>query len=590
MSDLQRTHTCGQLRRTDAGSEVTLCGWVDTRRDHGGVIFIDLRDRYGKTQVVFNPEHNAEAHKEASVLRSEYVIAVKGKVLERPGDMINPKLETGEIEVMIDKLVVLNTSETPPFEITSDTEVSTELRLKYRYLDLRRPVMQKYLTTRHKVCQVARQYFDRNNFIEVETPFLTKSTPEGARDYLVPSRINRGQFYALPQSPQLFKQILMVSGLDRYFQIVKCFRDEDLRAQRQPEFTQIDLEMSFVREDDVINIIEGLMVEVFKTVLGKEITAPFPRLSYHDAMKLYGCDAPDLRFKITIKEITDIANKSDFKVFRSVAESGGQVRGINAVGCAKFSRKEIDDLTTFVNQFGAKGLAWFKVDENGLTSQIAKFFTGELQSEIIKRFSAKPGDLLLFVADKESVVSQALSQLRLSIAKTTGLINKEEFNLSWVVDFPLFEYNEDMGRYDSLHHPFTSPHPDDLEFLEERPLDVRARAYDIVLNGIELGGGSIRIHRQDVQKKIFNLLRIDEATAQERFGFLLEALKYGAPPHGGIALGLDRMVTMMLGLDDIREVIAFPKTQKAACLMVDAPSGVDEKQLKDLGLSLRKPD
>ena len=590
MSDLQRTHTCGQLRWTDAGSEATLCGWVDTRRDHGGVIFIDLRDRYGKTQVVFNPEHNAEAHKKASVLRSEYVIAVRGKVMERPGDMINPKLETGEIEVVTDKLEILNTSETPPFEITSDTDVSTELRLKYRYLDLRRPVMQKYLTSRHKVCQVARQYFDRNNFIEVETPFLTKSTPEGARDYLVPSRINRGQFYALPQSPQLFKQLLMVSGLDRYFQIVKCFRDEDLRAQRQPEFTQIDLEMSFVREDDVINIIEGLMVEVFKTVLGKEITAPFPRLSYHDAMKRYGCDAPDLRFEMTIKEITDIAKKSDFKVFKSVAESGGQVRGINAAGCAKLSRKEIDELTTFVNQFGAKGLAWFKVDENGLTSQIAKFFTAELQSEIIECFSAKPGDLLLFVADKESVVSQALSQLRLSIAKTKGLINKEEFNLSWVVDFPLFEYNEDMDRYDSLHHPFTSPHPDDMGFLEERPLDVRARAYDIVLNGIELGGGSIRIHRQDVQKKIFNLLKIDEATAQERFGFLLEALKYGAPPHGGIALGLDRMVTILLGLDDIREVIAFPKTQKATCLMVDAPSEVDDKQLKDLGLSLQKPD
>lgn len=590
MSDLQRTHTCGQLRKADAGSEATLCGWVDTRRDHGGVIFIDLRDRYGKTQVVFNPEYNAEAHKRASVLRSEYVIAVRGKVLERPGDMINPKLETGEIEVMTDKLEILNASETTPFEITADTGVSTELRLKYRYLDLRRPVMQKYLISRHKVCQVARQYFDRNNFIEVETPFLTKSTPEGARDYLVPSRINRGQFYALPQSPQLFKQILMVSGLDRYFQIVKCFRDEDLRAQRQPEFTQIDMEMSFVREDDVINIIEGLMVEVFKTVLGKEITAPFPRLSYHDAMKLYGCDAPDLRFQMTIKEITDIAKRSDFKVFKSIAESGGQVRGINAIGCAKLSRKEIDDLTTFVNQFGAKGLAWFKVDVNGLTSQIAKFFTAELQSEIIECFSAKPGDLLLFVADKESVVSQALSQLRLSIAKTNGLINKEEFNLSWVVDFPLFEYNEDMDRYDSLHHPFTSPHPDDLGFLEERPLDVRARAYDIVLNGIELGGGSIRIHRQDVQKKIFNLLRIDETTAQDRFGFLLEALKYGAPPHGGIALGLDRMVTILLGLDDIREVIAFPKTQKATCLMVDAPSEVDDKQLKDLGLSLQRPD
>lgn len=590
MSDLQRTHTCGQLRKADAGSEATLSGWVDTRRDHGGVIFIDLRDRYGKTQIVFNPEHNSEAHKAASVLRSEYVISVKGKVEERPHGMANPDLDTGDIDVKVDKLEILNTSETTPFEITGDTEVSTELRLKYRYLDLRRPLMQKYLSARHKVYQVTRQYFDKNNFIEVETPFLTKSTPEGARDYLVPSRINRGQFYALPQSPQLFKQILMVSGFDRYFQIVKCFRDEDLRAQRQPEFTQIDLEMSFVREDDVINVIEGLMVDVFKKVLDKDITAPFPRLSYHDAIKLYGCDAPDLRFEMTIKEITDIAEKSDFKVFKSVAESGGQVRGINAVGCAKYSRKEIDDLTAFVNQFGARGLAWFKVDENGLTSQIAKFFKPELQSEIIERLNAVPGDLLLFVADKESVVSQSLSQLRLKIARSNGLINEEEFNLSWVIDFPLVEYNDEMERYDSLHHPFTSPHPDDVGFLEERPLDVRARAYDLVMNGVELGGGSIRIHRQDIQKKIFNLLKIDETTARDRFGFLLEALKFGAPPHGGIALGLDRMVTLLLRLDDIREVIAFPKTQKATCLMVDAPSAVDEKQLKDLGLSLQKQD
>ncbi len=590
MSDLQRTHTCGQLRKEDAGSEATLSGWVDTRRDHGGVIFIDLRDRYGKTQVVFNPEHNSETHQQASTLRSEYVIAVKGKVAERPEDMVNPNLDTGAIELFVDKLEILNTSETTPFEITADTEVSTELRLKYRYLDLRRPLMQKYLAFRHKVCQVARQYFDGNNFIEVETPFLTKSTPEGARDYLVPSRINRGQFYALPQSPQLFKQILMVSGFDRYFQIVKCFRDEDLRAQRQPEFTQLDLEMSFVRENDVITIIEGLMVEVFNKVLDKKISAPFQRLSYHDAMKLYGCDAPDLRFEMTIKEITDIAKKSDFKVFKSVAESGGQVRGINATGCAKLSRKEIDDLTTFVNQFGAKGLAWFKVDEKGLTSQIAKFFTAELQSEIIKRFKAVPGDLLLFVADKESVVSQSLSQLRLNIGKSNGLIDEKEFNFSWIVDFPLFEYNEESDRYDSLHHPFTSPHQDDLQILEEKPLNVRARAYDIVLNGVELGGGSIRIHRPDIQKRIFSLLNIDDDTAQKRFGFLLEALKYGAPPHGGIALGLDRMVTILLGLDDIREVIAFPKTQKATCLMVDAPSEVDENQLKDLGISLRKPD
>ena len=590
MFDLQRTHTCGQLRKEDAGSEATLSGWVDTRRDHGGVIFIDLRDRYGKTQVVFNPEHNSETHQQASALRSEYVIAVKGKVAERPEDMVNPNLDTGAIELFVDKLEILNTSETTPFEITADTEVSTELRLKYRYLDLRRPLMQKYLAFRHKVCQVARQYFDGNNFIEVETPFLTKSTPEGARDYLVPSRINRGQFYALPQSPQLFKQILMVSGFDRYFQIVKCFRDEDLRAQRQPEFTQLDLEMSFVREDDVINIIEGLMVDIFNKVLNKEITAPFPKISYYDAMKMYGCDAPDLRFEMTIKEITDIAKKSDFKVFKSVAESGGQVRGINAVGCAKLSRKEIDDLTTFVNQFGAKGLAWFKVDEKGLTSQIAKFFAAELQSEIIERFKAVPGDLLLFVADKESVVSQSLSQLRLNIGKSNGLIDEKEFNFSWIVDFPLFEYNEESDRYDSLHHPFTSPHQDDLQILEEKPLNVRARAYDIVLNGVELGGGSIRIHRPDIQKRIFSLLNIDDDTAQKRFGFLLEALKYGAPPHGGIALGLDRMVTILLGLDDIREVIAFPKTQKATCLMVDAPSEVDENQLKDLGISLRKPD
>ncbi len=590
MSDLQRTHTCGQLRKEDAGSEATLSGWVDTRRDHGGVIFIDLRDRYGKTQVVFNPEHNSETHQQASALRSEYVIAVKGKVAERPEDMVNPNLDTGAIELFVDKLEILNTSETTPFEITADTEVSTELRLKYRYLDLRRPLMQKYLAFRHKVCQVARQYFDKNNFIEVETPFLTKSTPEGARDYLVPSRINRGQFYALPQSPQLFKQILMVSGFDRYFQIVKCFRDEDLRAQRQPEFTQLDLEMSFVREDDVITIIEDLMVEIFNKVLDKKISAPFQRLAYHDAMKLYGCDAPDLRFEMTIKEITDIARKSDFKVFKSVAESGGQVRGINATGCAKLSRKEIDDLTTFVNQFGAKGLAWFKVDEKGLTSQIAKFFTAELQSEIIERFKAVPGDLLLFVADKESVVSQALSQLRLNIGKSNGLIDEKEFNFSWIVDFPLFEFNEESDRYDSLHHPFTSPHQDDLQILEEKPLDVRARAYDIVLNGVELGGGSIRIHRPDIQKRIFHLLNIDDDTAQKRFGFLLEALKYGAPPHGGIALGLDRMVTILLGLDDIREVIAFPKTQKATCLMVDAPSEVDGNQLKDLGLSLQKPE
>ncbi|MCP5002453.1 MAG: aspartate--tRNA ligase [Planctomycetes bacterium] len=590
MTELKRTHTCRQLRKSDAGSEVVLSGWVDTRRDHGGVIFIDLRDRYGKSQIVFNPDRNHRAHEEASGLRSEYVIAVKGKVSERPEGMTNPDLNTGEIEVFVDNLELLNTCETTPFEITADTDVSTELRLKYRYLDLRRPIMQKNVLYRHKVCQVVRRYFDGNDFVDIETPILTKSTPEGARDYLVPSRINRGHFYALPQSPQLFKQLLMVSGMDRYYQIVKCFRDEDLRAQRQPEFTQLDLEMSFVNEDDIISIIEGLVVEVFREVMGKELQTPFKRISYRDAMERYGCDAPDLRFDMKIHDITDIGEKSDFKVFESVAKSGGQVRGINTAGGAKFSRKEIDEFTSFVNQFGAKGLAWFKVDENGLTSQIAKFFSPELHTEIIERFNAVPGDLLLFVADIEGVVSQSLSQLRLNIGRQTGLMKDDEFNFSWVVDFPLFEYNEDAGRYDSLHHPFTSPHHEDLQILEEKPLDVRARAYDLVLNGIELGGGSIRIHRPDIQKRIFSLLNIDEATAQERFGFLLEALKYGAPPHGGIALGLDRMVTLLLRLDDIREVIAFPKTQKATCLMADAPAAVDENQLKELGLSLRKPD
>ena len=598
MTDLKRTHICGQLRKNNAGEVVVLSGWVDTRRDHGGVIFVDLRDRYGKTQIVFNPEHNSESHEKASVLRSEYVIAAKGKVLERPGDMVNRDMETGEIEIMVDELEILNTCVTTPFEITADTEVSTELRLKYRYLDLRRPVMQKYLTFRHKVYQVIRQYFDGNNFIEVETPVLTKSTPEGARDYLVPSRINRGAFYALPQSPQLFKQLLMVSGYDRYFQIVKCFRDEDLRAQRQPEFTQLDLEMSFVDEDDVLSVIEGLMVDIFKKIFNKELKVPFPRLSYHDAMDQYGCDAPDLRFGMTIKEITDIAKDTDFKVFKAVAESGGRIKGINANGCASYSRKEIDELTSFVGQFGAKGLAWFKVDENGLSSSITKFFPPDTQSEIQRRFEAVPGDLLLFVADKENIVSQSLSQLRLSIGKQRGFIpagpgsgeSEKEYNFSWIVNFPLLEYNEECERYDSLHHPFTSPHQDDLQFLEDKPLDVRARAYDLVLNGIELGGGSIRIHRQDVQNRVFRLLNIDDASAQKKFGFLLEALKYGAPPHGGIALGLDRMMAILLGLDDIREVIAFPKTQKATCLMVDAPSEVDNNQLKELGLSLLKPD
>ncbi|HHT9124792.1 MAG TPA: aspartate--tRNA ligase [Candidatus Brocadiia bacterium] len=588
MSNLKRTHTCGELRKSDAGIEVVLAGWVDSRRDHGGLIFIDLRDRYGITQIVFNPDYGGtELHKHASELRSEYVIAVKGKVTERPAGTANPNLQTGEIELLVNEMEILNRAELTPFEITSNTDVSLELRLKHRYLDLRRGEMQKHLLFRHKLCQIIRQFLDKNNFVDIETPFLTKSTPEGARDYLVPSRINPGNFYALPQSPQLFKQILMIAGFDRYFQIVRCFRDEDLRSQRQPEFTQLDLEMSFVDENDIINIIESLLVEIFDKLMGKRLKTPFPRITYDDAMALYGCDAPDLRFGMTIKDITDIGKQTDFKVFKDVAQSGGLVRGINATGCAGFSRKEIDELTALVGQFGAKGLAWFKVEENGLSSPIAKFFTQELQTNIKNRMEVKPGDLLLFVADKASVVRQSLAQLRLNLGRRLGLMKKDAFNFSWVVDFPLLEFNEELGRYDSLHHPFTSPKPEHLSILEEKPLMVKARAYDIVLNGIELGGGSIRIHDTEVQKRVFRLLNIDDVSAQKKFGFLLDALKYGAPPHGGIALGLDRFTALLLGLDDIREVIAFPKTQRATCLMTNAPSEVDGQQLKELGIAIK---
>lgn len=581
---LKRTHTCGELRKANVGKEVVLSGWVSSRRDHGGLVFIDLRDRYGLTQVVFNPEQGEELHKGSRDLRAEYVLAVKGKVLERPPGTVNPRLDTGEVEVHASELEVLSKAESPPFEIEEAGNVSTELRLKYRYLDLRRPDMQRYFRFRHKLSQTIRQYLDSQGFLEIETPFLTKSTPEGARDYLVPSRISPGHFYALPQSPQLFKQILMVSGFDRYFQIVRCFRDEDLRAQRQPEFTQLDLEMSFVEEADVMAVIEGLFAEIFEKLMGKKITTPFPRLSYGESIKLYGSDAPDLRYDLAIKEITDIVSTSSFRTFRDVVDRGGIVRGLNAQGCKDFTRKELDELTVFVGQFGAKGLAWFRVEDGGLSSPIAKFFTGEQQTQIKDHMGASVGDLLLFVADREKVVAQSLSQLRSHLAKKLGLVKDEQYAFTWITDFPLLEYDETLGRNVSIHHPFTSPRPEDVPHLEEKPLEVRARAYDIVLNGIELGGGSIRIHDPELQKRIFKLLNIDEASAQERFGFLLEALKYGAPPHGGIALGLDRVVALLLGLEDIREVIAFPKTQRATCLLTDAPADVSTEQLKELGL------
>ena len=584
MAELRRTHTCGELRATHVSQQVVLCGWVVTARDHGGVVFVDLRDRYGLTQVVFNPERSPQIHQEARRLHHEFVIAVKGEVLPRPDDMVNPKLSTGEIEVFADDLEILNIAQTPPFEVADDLNVGFELRLKHRYLDLRRPEMQKRFIFRSQVAQVIRKCLCRRDFVEIETPFLTKSTPEGARDYLVPSRITPGQFYALPQSPQLFKQILMISGFDRYFQIVRCFRDEDLRADRQPEFTQLDMEMAFTHEEDIYTIIEEMIMEVFRDALGIPMPSPFPRISYADAIARYGTDKPDTRFEMNLADVSDLASQSSFRVFQSVVEKGGIVKGLAAPGAAKLSRKDIDALTEFVADFGAKGLAWFKLEAGKLTSSIAKFFDEALQQQIVERLGASDGDLLVFVADKPSIANQAMSELRLHLARQLGLIPEGRFNFVWVYDFPLVEFNESEQRYDALHHPFTSPRPEDLAFLEERPLDVRARAYDLVLNGVELGGGSIRIHQAEVQSRMFHLLGIAEDEAQAKFGFLLDALGYGAPPHGGIALGFDRLVMLLLGLDNIREVIAFPKTQKAACPLTGAPSPVDVAQMRELGI------
>lgn len=586
LGDWRRTHMCSDLNGKNVGENVCVMGWVNRRRDHGGVIFIDLRDRTGILQIVLNPEISKEAHDIAEAVRNEFVIAVKGKVERRPEGTINEKIPTGEIEIIVSEIKMLNNSKTPPFMIEENTNVGEDVRLKYRYLDLRRPNLQKNIIMRHNLTRIMREYLYSKGFLDIETPFLTKSTPEGARDYLVPSRVNPGKFYALPQSPQMFKQLLMIAGYDKYFQIVRCFRDEDLRADRQPEFTQLDMEMSFIDKNDLMDLIEGLFVEIFDKIAGVKVQRPFPVMTYADAMEKYSHDAPDTRFELFTKTINEHVADCGFKVFADAVKEGGIVKAINAKGAGTFSRKDIDEITDYAVSLGAKGLAYIKINEDGLQSPIVKFLGDDLSNKLVKLMDGEVGDIIFFGAGEKSTVNLFMSKVRLELGRRLGLIDKNKYNFTWVIDFPLLEWDKEEKRYAAVHHPFTAPVDEDIPLFDTDPLKIRAKAYDLVLNGSEIGGGSIRIHRSDIQEKMFNILGLSKEECDLKFGFFIEALKYGTPPHGGIAFGVDRISAILAGADSIRDVIAFPKTQRATDLMSDAPNRVDNKQLKELSIKL----